>query len=73
MKIFIVAGDPSGDLHGWNLAKEIKRIQPQAQIFSAGGDNLARESVQVLNLVDIAVTGIFEIITYMNKILKMFG
>lgn len=72
-KIFIVAGDPSGDLHGSMLAKKIKEIQPQIQIFSAGGKKLAQESTQVIDLVEIAVTGIFEVITYLRKIIKNFN
>lgn len=72
MKLFIVAGDPSGDLHGSILAKKIKELQPSIEIYSAGGENLASATTQILNLTEIAVTGIFEVLSYFNKILKHF-
>ena len=72
MKIVIVAGDPSGDLHGAHLAAKIKELNPGLEIYSAGGRNLAKESVQLLDLTKIAVTGIFEVLTYLATIIKSF-
>jgi len=58
-KILLVAGDPSADLHGANLAKELKKISPEIKIFSLGGAHLFTVSNQFLyNLVDLAVFGI---------------
>jgi lipid-A-disaccharide synthase len=38
MKYFIIAGEPSGDLHGSNLLRGIISADPQAQIFCWGGE-----------------------------------
>lgn len=38
MKYFIIAGEPSGDLHGSNLIRGIISADPQAQIFCWGGE-----------------------------------
>ena len=38
MKYFIIAGEPSGDLHGSNLIRGIISADPEAQIFCWGGE-----------------------------------
>jgi lipid-A-disaccharide synthase len=38
MRYFIIAGEPSGDLHGSNLIRGILSAEPEAQIFCWGGD-----------------------------------
>jgi len=38
MKYFIIAGEPSGDLHGSNLIRGLILADPRAQIFCWGGD-----------------------------------
>ena len=71
-KIFIVAGDPSGDIHGSNLSKQILEISPKTLIYSAGGIHLKKYSRQITDLTEIAVTGIFEVAGYFKKILDKF-
>jgi len=39
-KIFISAGDLSGEIHASNLVREIKKINPECKITAAGGNNL---------------------------------
>jgi lipid-A-disaccharide synthase len=69
-RIFIIAGDLSGDFHGSRLAQEIKNISPQTEIYSAAGKYLASESHQILDLTQIAVTGIIEVLEYLPKIFR---
>ena len=38
MKYFLVAGEASGDLHGSNLMKELKKEDPAAEFLFFGGD-----------------------------------
>ncbi len=38
MKYFIIAGEPSGDLHGSNLVKELIRADAESEIKCWGGD-----------------------------------
>ena len=38
MKYYIIAGEASGDLHGSNLIKEIKKLDTQSVIRAWGGD-----------------------------------
>lgn len=40
MKYYVIAGEPSGDLHGSNMLKELKRKDPNIQLRYWGGDKM---------------------------------
>lgn len=69
MKIFIVAGEHSGDSHAAELIAALKDARPDAEFFSAGGPELAKRTTQVVDLTSIAVTGFFEVVSFLPKIL----
>lgn len=48
MRIMMVAGEASGDLHGSHLAREILKLNPAARIFGMGGRLMAEAGVDVL-------------------------
>ncbi len=41
MKYYLIAGEPSGDLHGANLIEGLKKADPEAQFRFWGGDRMA--------------------------------
>lgn len=41
MKYYLIAGEPSGDLHGANLIEGLKKADPEAQFRFWGGDKMA--------------------------------
>jgi lipid-A-disaccharide synthase len=41
MKIFFSVGEPSGDLHGANLIRELRRRRPQCRFVGYGGPRMA--------------------------------
>ena len=41
MKYYIIAGEPSGDLHGSNLMKGLRKSDPEAEFRFWGGDMMA--------------------------------
>ena len=43
MKYYIIAGEPSGDLHGANLIRGLKKADPDAEFRFWGGDRMAAE------------------------------
>ncbi|MHB1558382.1 MAG: lipid-A-disaccharide synthase, partial [Isosphaeraceae bacterium] len=56
MRIFISAGEPSGDLHAANLVRSIRRRLPDAEFVGYGGAKLAGAGAEVFYpLVDLAV------------------
>ncbi len=68
MKIFIVAGEPSGDFHASELIHALRKARPDAEFYSAGGRELKECTVQVADMTEIAVTGILEVLSFMPKI-----
>ena len=44
MRYYIIAGEASGDLHGSNLVKEIKKLDPNSKFRCWGGDLLKEQS-----------------------------
>lgn len=72
-KIFIIAGDKSGDTYGGILAHELRHRCHSIEIYSCGGQKLAAHSKQIANLVDHAVTGLVEVLASLPRILKTFN
>ena len=71
MKYYIIAGEASGDLHGANLMKAIKKKDEQADFRFWGGDLMHGESANIaVHYKDIAFMGFWEVITNLDKILK---
>ncbi len=59
MTILIVAGDPSGDLHGSHLARQLKTNG--ARVAAVGGPHLRQEADEFLeDLASLAITGFWE-------------
>jgi lipid-A-disaccharide synthase len=48
MHVFISAGEPSGDLHGSNLIRELKRVDPTIRLSGFGGDRMEAAGCQLL-------------------------
>ncbi|MBD3245416.1 MAG: lipid-A-disaccharide synthase [Candidatus Omnitrophica bacterium] len=68
-KIVIVAGDTSGDLYGALLCRELKqRYGPELALYSCGGEKMARESEQILDIQRHSVSGIFEVVRHLKTL-----
>ncbi|MBU1121780.1 MAG: lipid-A-disaccharide synthase [Candidatus Omnitrophota bacterium] len=71
-KIVIVAGDKSADIYGGLLCEKIQEKFDGVEIFSFGGNNLAKSSHQVINLLDHSVSGLVEVISSIKKLFDIF-
>ena len=49
MKYYLISGEASGDLHGSNLIKEIRKRDPQAQIRCWGGDLMQAAGAELVS------------------------
>jgi len=73
MKYYIIAGEPSGDLHGSNLMKELKKLDPQADFRVWGGDLMAAQGGHLVkHYRDLAFMGLFEVVMNIRTIQKNF-
>ncbi len=71
MKYYIIAGEASGDLHGSNLIKEIKKLDADANIRCWGGDMMqAAGAVLVKHYRDLAFMGFAEVVMNLKTILN---
>jgi lipid-A-disaccharide synthase len=48
MHIFICAGEPSGDLHGANLIRALRRREPEVKVVGFGGERMAAAGCRLL-------------------------
>jgi lipid-A-disaccharide synthase len=62
-RIFISAGEQSGDMHAAGLVRELLRFSPNLEIAGLGGDNLEKLGVKLLyHCRDLAAMGFWEVI-----------
>ncbi len=72
-KIFLSAGEASGEHYGALLIAELRRLAPQADFFGLGGARMAGVGLrQVVRAEDVAVMGITEVIRHMPHIYREF-
>jgi lipid-A-disaccharide synthase len=72
-KIFIAAGEPSGDLHAARLVKEIKSLEPSIIFMGIGGSNMASAGVRLFRRTDeLAIVGFSYVLKHFKKIKEMF-
>lgn len=70
MKYYIIAGEASGDLHGSNLIKELRKLDSAADIRCWGGDMMrAAGAVVIKHYRELAFMGFTEVIKNLPTIL----
>lgn len=69
MKYYVIAGEASGDLHGSNLIKGIKKSDATAEFRMWGGDLMqAQGGNLVKHYRDLAFMGLVEVLKHLNTI-----
>lgn len=68
-KIYIIAGEPSGDLHGSRLMKSLKKIKPNISFRFFGGDLMQNVGgTLVKHYKELAFMGLWEVIKNLKTI-----
>jgi lipid-A-disaccharide synthase len=71
MKYYLISGEASGDLHGSNLIREIRKLDPAAHIRCWGGDMMQSAGGElVMHYKERAYMGFLEVAVNIRKILK---
>ena len=71
MKYYIIAGEASGDLHGSNLIKELKKLDNSSHFRCWGGDLMSQECNDLVkHYKDYSHMGFFEVFINLKKILN---
>jgi lipid-A-disaccharide synthase len=72
-KIFLSAGEASGEHYGALLMAEICRLAPEADFFGLGGTRMAAAGLRrVVRAEDVAVMGITEVILHMPHVYREY-
>ncbi len=74
MRIFVSAGEPSGDLHGANLVRLLKQMQPGVECVGFGGERMEAEGCRLLYpLCRLAVMFFLRVLTNAPKFLSLLS
>ena len=71
MKYYIIAGEASGDLHGSNLMKELKKRDQKAEFRFWGGDLMLGQADNIVrHYRELAYMGLVEVLQNLGKIIR---
>ena len=71
MRYYLIAGEPSGDMHAANLMHSLKAQDPHADFRYYGGDKMQAEGgTLVRHYRDTAVMGFINVLTHLPAILR---
>jgi len=74
IKVFIVAGEVSGDLLGEGLIIELKKMTNDIEIFGVGGNKMIAQGLKpIFNIKFLSIMGIFEVIFKIPKVIKLLN
>ncbi len=74
MKYYIIAGERSGDLHGGNLVKSLRKNDQQAELRGFGGEEMELAGVKLsVHYRELAFMGFISLATSLFKIFKFIG
>lgn len=72
-KVFLIAGEASGDLHGSLLVKELKKLDANFEFYGLGGKAMEREGVRIFfDLPSIAALGLGDVLRQYFLFRKIF-
>ena len=62
-KIFLIACEASGDLHGAHLAEELRKLEPDLELSGLGGPRMAASGVRILeDMTRISALGLGDVL-----------
>jgi lipid-A-disaccharide synthase len=71
MKYYVIAGEASGDLHGSNLLKGLKKHDPDATFRAWGGDLMQAQGAEIVkHYRELAFMGFVEVISNLRTITR---
>jgi lipid-A-disaccharide synthase len=73
MKLAIVAGEASGDLHAAEVLRELKALDPGIESFGIGGDLLAGLGMRLVHHArEMGIVGFFNVLRHLRMFRRIF-
>lgn len=74
LKIFLSAGEASGDRLGAGLARALRARRPDVELVGMGGDEMAEAGVRILqHASEVAVMGIVEVVRHLPALRRVMS
>lgn len=71
-RVMMVAGEPSGDLHGAGVVRELKRRCPRSEVFGVGGDKMKDEGLEVVFPISrLSFMGFVEVVKHLSVVREL--
>lgn len=71
-RLFLVAGEASGDMQGGLLAEALRARDPGVRLDGIGGEAMERAGVDLFRRSDeMGVTGIFEVLAHLPRLIRL--
>ncbi|MBF0237874.1 MAG: lipid-A-disaccharide synthase [SAR324 cluster bacterium] len=72
MKLFMVAGEASGDSHGAALIRELKQRQPQLEFYGVGGPKMIQAGFRsIVPINQLQVHGLIEVLRHLPRMFRI--
>lgn len=72
-QILVCCGEPSGDLYGAELVRQLQSLEPDLEAFGLGGDRLRAAGLHVIcDIRELAVVGLVEVLSHLRRIWRVF-
>jgi lipid-A-disaccharide synthase len=73
MKLAVVAGEASGDLHAAEVVAELRKLEGNLETFGIGGDLLEREGMRILHHArEMGIVGLFNVLLHLRMFRRIF-
>lgn len=74
MKLAVVAGEASGDLHASEVIRELRLLDASLVAFGIGGDLLEREGTELLHHArEMGIVGLFNVLRHLPMFRRVFA
>jgi len=74
VRLAIIAGEASGDLHASEVVRELKALAPALETFGIGGDLLAAEGMRILHHArEMGIVGLFNVLRNYPMFRRIFN
>lgn len=74
MKLGVVTGEASGDLHAAEVIESLRTIDPSLEIFGIGGEHLLEQGLDAVHTIDeLGVVGLFNVLKHYPMFKRVFN